>query len=355
MVVLSDRKRKFSIAMATYNGGDYLEEQLGSIARQTRKPDELVIFDDGSTDLTLEICRSFAQSAPFRVEITQNKRKLGFADNFISCAEACSGDWIFFCDQDDVWVPNKIEIIEAAINAERDDLVLVFHRAAVVSEDLTPLGYHLPDTNFDVHAPANTKPPFWFVGGCVMCFSSSLLNILPKDDRPIDYHCYGNGSPVRMAHDKWICYLASASGAIGSISDVLIQYRRHKAATTAVSKKRKPLENFLNKFRVDESASIEMERFCCDVSNRFHTIARKLSCRNFEIEAKMYGELANLFSRRATVYSATTYADRLKAFLLIYITSQKSSRVADFFNWRRAIKDVTALALTRWRASGDAN
>lgn len=343
MSVLSHRKLKFSIAMATYNADKYLEEQLESISLQTRKPDELVIFDDGSTDRTLDICSSFARSAPFPVEIRQNVKNLGFGDNFLTCAEACGGDWVFFCDQDDVWAVNKIEAVETAIAAAKDDLVLVFHNASVVLEDLTPLGDYLPETNFDVCAPANTKPPFWFVGGCVMCFRADLLDIVQREKRPIDYHDHGRTLPVRMAHDKWMCYLASAAGTIGSITDVLIQYRRHQTATTSVSKK-KTLSDRLGRLRADKKAAMELERFCREVSDCFHSIANGRSSHTFEKDAQMYEELASLFAFRAKVYLAPARADRLDAFRKMYFTTKKSKRVAQFFSWKRAMKDLSALA-----------
>lgn len=99
---------KISIAMATYNGAKYLQEQLDSFVTQTRQPDELVVCDDGSSDATVEILRHFAAGAPFAVEIHENEVNLSHAKNFEKALSLCGGDVIFFSDQDEVWFPEKV-------------------------------------------------------------------------------------------------------------------------------------------------------------------------------------------------------------------------------------------------------
>jgi len=100
-----------SIAMATYNGESFLAEQLDNLAKQTLKPLELVVCDDGSTDDTVAILEGFAALAPFPVSIHRNGTRLGHTENFLKAANLCSGKWIGFCDQDDVWLPNKLEVV----------------------------------------------------------------------------------------------------------------------------------------------------------------------------------------------------------------------------------------------------
>src|SRR4051812_17314881 len=98
-----------SIALATYNGARYLHAQLDSLLAQTLKPEELVVGDDGSNDETLTILKDFALTAPFPTRIQVNAARLGYADNFLATAARCSSPLIAFCDQDDVWMPTKLQ------------------------------------------------------------------------------------------------------------------------------------------------------------------------------------------------------------------------------------------------------
>ena len=98
-----------SIALITYNGEQFFQRQLESIAQQTRLPDELIICDDCSSDRTVEIAEEFASTVPFKVRIFQNQTNLSFGLNFRKAFFLAENDITFFCDQDDVWLPEKIE------------------------------------------------------------------------------------------------------------------------------------------------------------------------------------------------------------------------------------------------------
>ena len=137
---------KISIALCTYNGAKYLEEQLESIALQTRVPDEMIICDDRSKDSTLEILRTFAARASFPVNIFLNEKNLGSTKNFEKAINLCTGDIIFLADQDDVWYPDKLEKIEKLFLIS-PSTGLVFTDAEVVDENLRPLGYTLWQSN----------------------------------------------------------------------------------------------------------------------------------------------------------------------------------------------------------------
>lgn len=94
----SESLPQISIAMATYNGAEYLEAQLESLVQQTRLPDELVVFDDQSSDATMGILERFKLAAPFRVHLSRNAERLGYAANFARALSACKGDLVFLCD-----------------------------------------------------------------------------------------------------------------------------------------------------------------------------------------------------------------------------------------------------------------
>ena len=106
---------KISVVMTTYNGEKYVEEQLDSIRVQTRKADEVLIFDDQSSDKTVKIIQHYIDDNKLNNwKITVNAVNKGWRKNFFDGIQETSGDVIFLCDQDDIWVPDKIEKIQEA-------------------------------------------------------------------------------------------------------------------------------------------------------------------------------------------------------------------------------------------------
>src|ERR1700730_9787095 len=97
-----------SIAMATYNGEQHIKRQLESLAVQTHPPRELVVTDDASDDHTVLVLTSFGKHAPFPVRVYRNSTRLGYRRNFMLAASLCNSELIAFCDQDDVWYPEKL-------------------------------------------------------------------------------------------------------------------------------------------------------------------------------------------------------------------------------------------------------
>ena len=130
---------KVSVAMCTYNGEKYIEEQLNSILHQTKKIDEIIICDDGSKDKTLEICNKILESSNVEYILKLNKNNLGFAKNFYQAIKLCSGDIIFFCDQDDIWKENKVDLMCQVFDNDPDTL-LVFSNAYITNENLEVTG-----------------------------------------------------------------------------------------------------------------------------------------------------------------------------------------------------------------------
>jgi glycosyltransferase involved in cell wall biosynthesis len=210
-----------SVAMCCYNMASFVEEQLDSIARQTRRPDELVICDDRSDDRTVEILRAFAARAPFDVKIIQNEQRLGCNKNFEKAIALCTGDIIFLSDHDDVWRPQKVERI---LDLMRDPSVgAAFGDAEVVAADLAPLGFTLWDTcNFNRDRRKRFADGEQFpeliannvMQGAATAFRSSFRSaILPI--------------PLEWQHDYWIALIVSALSFIRFIEEPVLDYRQH--------------------------------------------------------------------------------------------------------------------------------
>jgi glycosyltransferase involved in cell wall biosynthesis len=219
-------KAGFSVAMATYNGARHLQEQLDSIRAQVLPPAELVVCDDGSTDATIDILTRFASGAPFAVRIEQNPSRLGFRDNFVKAASLCSEEFVAFSDQDDVWLPRKLEVLARGFQDER--VMVATHSAMLVNEKLEPTGGLLPNhRTWNSRGPL-TNAPLAVIPGFSLAFRSSLLADVPVHRRPRDVH----GTHVRQAHDQLIPFLGNVLGWTAYMPDVLALYRRHANAVT---------------------------------------------------------------------------------------------------------------------------
>lgn len=206
-----------SVVLCTYNGERFLQEQLDSIANQTRLPDEVVVGDDGSTDGTLAILEAWKDSVPFPVKICQNPQNLGHTKNFEVASRASSGDVLFFCDQDDVWHADKIELVMEIFDRQ-NETGIVFHNTAVVDEAGVPTGLdelqlrgrgnRLCSLRF--FCPVDDSAPI--VSGCCCAIRRDLLmEMLP-------FFC---------AHDVCIYALGRVRTHIETILDPLMDYRFH--------------------------------------------------------------------------------------------------------------------------------
>lgn len=201
---------RVSVALATYNGGRYLGEQLASLLAQTRLPDELVVGDDGSSDDTLALLEDFAARAPFPVRITRNPANLGHAANFVATMRRCEGAVVFPCDQDDVWHPGKIVRMLDFLSGN-PGLWLAAHDAALVDAEGRPLGLTMGG---QVDAVSGLRASLGIVAGCCMAIDRRLLALL-------------DGNPRLRQHDAWLAEAARLLGLRGYLPEPLIDYRRH--------------------------------------------------------------------------------------------------------------------------------
>ena len=131
-----------SIAMATFNGSHFIEQQLRTLSEQTVRPAELVIADDGSTDDTIPIAEHFARLAPFPVHIYRSAATKGYRQNFVDAASFCTSELIAFCDQDDIW--HKEKLAEVRKHFLDSSVLLVHHNSRVVDRNGMPLGTLVP-------------------------------------------------------------------------------------------------------------------------------------------------------------------------------------------------------------------
>ena len=222
--------------MCTCNGASHLAAQLESLAGQTRLPDELVVCDDRSTDSTLEIVRRFAVEAPFHVHLHVNERRLGSTANFEQAIRLCRGDIIALCDQDDCWLQQKLQRMEAAFDDPK--VGVVFSDAEIVDALGQRTGERLW-TRFGLDATqrglvegaagADVLLQGCFVTGACMAFRADFRDVvLPV---PLD---------LPLIHDGWIAAIIAAVAAIRGIDEPLVLYRQHSGQQIGIPVREKP-------------------------------------------------------------------------------------------------------------------
>jgi glycosyltransferase involved in cell wall biosynthesis len=214
-----------SVAMCTFNGGQFLRAQLESVAVQHRPPDELVVCDDGSSDGCEEIVRKFSRRVAFPVHLFMNEENLGTIKNFEKAISLTKGAIVVLADQDDVWYRHKLERIEKAFLSS-SGIVAVFSDADLIDEESTLLGVRLWDSFvFDVEEQrrfANGQPlsvlaKHNVVTGATLAFRREFFGVMV---------------PFQDFHDSWMAFLLASCGQFQPISEPLMQYRRHPTQQT---------------------------------------------------------------------------------------------------------------------------
>lgn len=207
---------KISVAMAVYNGEQYVKEQLDSILSQLDGEDEVCISVDPSTDDSYRMLVKMSEEEP-RIKVGMGLGK-GVKKNFEQAIKMCTGDIIFLSDQDDVWKDDKVIRVLECFGDE--NALLVLHDATVMNENFTRT---IMESFF---AYRECKPGILnnimknSYMGCAMAFRKELVPfILPIPE----------GVPM---HDQWIGLVAEKKGKVVFLPKQLIKYRRHGNNTT---------------------------------------------------------------------------------------------------------------------------
>ncbi|MDP9441311.1 MAG: glycosyltransferase [Actinomycetota bacterium] len=211
---------RLSVALCTLDGERWIGDLLESIRRQWRLPDQLVVGDDGSTDGTLALVEDFAASVRFPVRVERWSHRRGVTGNFSATMSLCDGDVIVLCDQDDVWVPEKLAELERAFVP---GVAAAFSDAELVDADGTPLGATLwAALHFNEAAQAAMRTGAGLavllkrnvVTGATLAVSSGVASAaLPF--------------PAHGLHDVWLAWVAACLGPVRPIPTALIRYRQH--------------------------------------------------------------------------------------------------------------------------------
>ena len=214
---------RVSVAMAVCNGEKYLPVQIESILPQLKADDELVISYDRSDDNTLGIIEKYA-AADSRIRILTNEAP-GVTGNFSSAISGCTGDFIFLSDQDDRWMPDKVEKVMACFLEKKADLVI--HNGIHTDAELNPVGAPFSE----IYRIGNGKLKNILkprMSGCCMAFTKEMKErILPM--------------PEIHGYDQWIALVCECLGHIEYPEEILILHRLHEGNVTPTSSRPLPV------------------------------------------------------------------------------------------------------------------
>jgi len=226
-------KKSIAILMAVYNGEQYLVEQLNSLVSQTCNDWNLYIRDDDSTDSTKDILNLYASLHENIQIVSDALGNLGCTGNFLQLLEVVESDYYMFCDADDVWLPEKVQLsfdflkkleadhVDTPLLVHTDKLVCN-HELQVISNSSWRSKRFNPDLFVDFH-----DIPLYVVGGACSIFNAKVR-----------VHALST-PPFLMAHDAWVALVTSKYGKIFALHTPLIMYRQHNSNTIGHNAKRK--------------------------------------------------------------------------------------------------------------------
>jgi glycosyltransferase involved in cell wall biosynthesis len=260
---------KVSIALCTFNGEQYISDQLNSILNQSYPADEIIVCDDGSTDGTIRILEVFNSKFPRKIAIYRNSVNKGTIRNFERAISLSTGELIFLSDQDDIWYPDKIKKM-VSFFSEKSSTLLLFSNGDLIDQNGVATGSTLWDAwDFTEEIRENwrnNKLAFYDllkihnkVTGATIAFKRKLK----KQILPIRV-------PANYWHDQWLALHAAALNGLSFIEEPLIQYRMHPNQQIGLPESSLPLTN-LSTF----SEAVSVEEFNSLIEKRYAKLFKK--------------------------------------------------------------------------------
>lgn len=210
-----------SVALCTYNGEEYLEEQLDSLFAQTYPIDEIIVCDDCSTDSTLQILQKYTEKHPNIIQIVQNKKHLGTTKNYEKAINLCTKDLVFICDQDDIWLKDKVAKI-VRVFEQNPEKKAVFHNLFLYKN-----GESLPFTMWDVLGFTPNVQERISLLKFLLLFGNLVTGMalaIRKPSKPIALSSDGG---IRFLHDYLLAFTYASKEELLPLDECLGYYRKH--------------------------------------------------------------------------------------------------------------------------------
>lgn len=290
-----------SIAMATYNGERYLREQLDSILTQTIPFHELIICDDVSTDRTWEILLEYAEKDS-RIKPYRNEQNLGFLKNFEKALTLCTGDFIALSDQDDIWLPEHLEVLLNGIGEK----MLAVGDAEIIDASGYRSGHLLSKSlNLGVVPDDDLKKAYYifyyrspYHGMAMLMRREFLAKMLPIPQEII-------------YHDIWIGSLACFYGGLNYLSVPVTLYRRHAASISGSKIHTTRIRNLIGRVLLDKALS-NRPTLVDSIRERMNGLLSEEQTRFLDASEKYYKRRKSIFGRIINFFFDITH------FKLIY-------------------------------------
>lgn len=206
-----------SIALCTYNGEQYLKEQLDSLVKQDYPNLEIIAVDDRSKDSTAVILNGYSHQYP-NIKVYINEVNLGYKKNFEKAIQLCKGEYIALSDQDDIWVSDKISKLIVAIK----DAVLIYHDSLLIDHNGTSLNKKMSDI-LNMYQGNNFKP--FLISNCISGHACLFKKQFAEKTIPF---------PEKVMHDQWLAFCAANLGNITYLNESLVKYRQHENTDTNI-------------------------------------------------------------------------------------------------------------------------
>lgn len=235
----------YDIVLCTYNGYQFIEQQLKSILEQGVKPSKIVISDDGSKDNTLQQIKQIFVEYEFDNYLLVKGEGKGVVYNFLSVLKYSTSEYIFLADQDDIWLPNKAEeFLKVFEKSDPNKPTLIFSDATLIDEQ----GQRIADSFFSYQglSPKIMADDSILYRNCVQgascAFNRHLREIVIESLPLINiHHLY--------MHDWWIALLARYYGKYQFIDKPLLEYRQHRKNQVGVFNKKLRFFYYISRFK----------------------------------------------------------------------------------------------------------
>jgi len=224
-------KPLLSVVLCTYHGANFLRQQLDSILAQSYRPLELIISDDASTDGTPALLRSY-ESHP-ELTIFYQEKNLGLSVNYSFASSKAKGELIAYSDQDDIWMPGKLDKLAAAIG----ESPLIYSDSLLIDEKGHSINRRLSDLKAMYDGNDSRG---YIIYSCVWGHGMMIKRSLLKRSLPI---------PSTVHHDIWITFQAFQCGGIKYFDEVLTHYRQYDSSASRAFGKYKAVTKAEKRYR----------------------------------------------------------------------------------------------------------